>query len=53
MDQLLTLLKLPETQAHLNTTQFHAGILRLEKRTLLTFTSKIFSEEEERILGYT
>ena len=35
----------------LNTTDFHIGITRLEKRALLTFTSKLFQEEEVRLRG--
>ena len=27
------------------------GILRLEKRALLTFTSKLFQDEEQRLQG--
>ena len=30
---------------------FFLGILRLEKRTLLTFTSKLYQEEELRLRG--
>ena len=49
-DQLLYLTK-HEDGMPLNTTDFHIGITRLEKRALLTFTSKLFQEEEVRLRG--
>ena len=30
---------------------FYLGVLRLEKRTMLTFTSKLYQEEEVRLRG--
>jgi len=49
-DQLLHLIKHQEGTPLL-TTDFHVGITRLEKRALLTFTSKLFQEEEIRLRG--
>ena len=35
----------------LRASEFFTGVLRLEKRTLLTFTSKLYQEEELRLRG--
>ena len=37
--------------APLGAIDFYMGILRLEKRTMLTFTSKLYQEEEVRMRG--
>ena len=50
LDQLLHLVGHQEGSP-LRSIEFHMGILRLEKRTLLTFASMLFSEEEVRLRG--
>ena len=35
----------------LRAVDFYTGVLRLEKRTLLTFTSKLYQDEELRLRG--
>jgi hypothetical protein len=48
--QLLHLVKHQEGTP-LNTTDFHVGVTRLEKRALFTFASKLYQEEEVRLRG--
>jgi len=50
LDQLLHLVKHQEGSP-LTSVDFYTGVLRLEKRTLLTFTSKLYQEEEVRLRG--
>ena len=50
LDQLLSLTKHQEGTP-IGVNEFHLGILRLEKRTMLTFTSKLYQEEEVRLRG--
>lgn len=35
----------------LSSIDFHMGVLRLEKRMALTFASRLFQEEEVRLIG--
>ena len=49
-DQLLYLIKHQEGTPLLSI-DFHMGVIRLEKRALLTFTSKLFQDEELRLRG--
>ena len=48
--QLLHLVK-HQQGTPLNTTDFHVGVTRLEKRALFTFASKLYQEEEVRLRG--
>ena len=48
---MLSIIKHNPNNSSISATNFYLGIIRLEKRTILTFTSKLYQDEERRLRG--